>query len=159
MTYKVETATRNNTDMQQLLDLFDETLRASPYPVKFDSAFWQAYIESIFADNSIASIILLKHNDKPVGVLVGTVYNGHPLIGPWRIAMEMFWYVQEEHRGRGSFKMLELYEKWATEVAKCEHMCTSLLDNQYKDKLDRIYRLKGYKPLETQYIKATKDNA
>lgn len=148
-------ATPYNSDLTKLVELFRRCLSDSPYPVSFDENYWTEFIILARGHPDIYTVIVAEVDDEYVGTLVGQVYFGHPLMDHWQCAMEMFWYVKPEHRGLGAFRMVNLYEQWAKEVG-CSHCTMSLLANEHGEKLDRIYRAKGYKQLETQYLKELK---
>jgi GNAT superfamily N-acetyltransferase len=142
---------------EEVLDLIEETALAAPHKIKFDKDYWSEWLKVITEPTDSYLVLLSEDAGKIVGILVGQIYLGHPLVQHSKVAVELFWYVKPEHRGRKSFLMVDLYEKWAMENG-ATHICMSLLDNEHKTKLDRIYRAKGYSPMETQYMKVI-DNA
>jgi GNAT superfamily N-acetyltransferase len=149
-------ATADNSDLEKIVTLFRRCLADSPYPVAFNEQYWTQFITIARSNPDVNAIFLAEVNDEYVGTLVGQVYFGHPLMDHWKCAMELFWYVKPEHRGLGAFRMVNLYEQWAREVG-CGHCTMSLLANEHAEKLDRIYTVKGYKKLETQYFKELKN--
>lgn len=138
---------------EEVLDIFEKTLKASPYDIEFNRTYWAEWVKEVQYHPSLFSIFILEDEEnRMVGVLVGQIYFGHPLLQFSKIAMEMFWYVEPKSRGKLSLQMVDAYEAWAKEVG-ATHICMSLLANEFKEKLDHMYRARGYVPLETQYIK------
>jgi GNAT superfamily N-acetyltransferase len=147
--------TGTEASIDEVLDIFEETLIASPYEIEFNRAYWRVFITHTLSNEDQFTILLARVDERLVGVLVGQVYFGHPLVQFSKIAMEMFWYVNPLYRNNKSTRLLTLYEEWANDIG-CTHTCVSTLENEHKDKLDRLYKHKGYVALETQYIKRNK---
>lgn len=148
---------RSDIHPEDVLDIIEKTAAASPHDIRFNRDYWRAWLHEIVKQPDLYTVILGVEENKIVGILVGQLYFSHPLVQFSKIATELFWYVDPDHRGKNSFGLMDEYEAWAKDVG-ATHITMSLLNNEYKDKLDRIYKLKGYVPLETQYMKVI-DNA
>lgn len=74
-------------------------------------------------------------------------------LGNQKIAQEHYWFVSEEHRGRGSLLLIRAVEKWAREKG-CSHliMTASTLASDMHDNVCRFYERIGLKKFETSYI-------
>jgi hypothetical protein len=71
-----------------------------------------------------------------------------------RIATEMVWWIDPKHRGkREAIELLNAYEYWADNVAIADGCQMSCLSTLNPDKLDRLYRRKGYQLTDTSYLR------
>lgn len=92
-------------------------------------------------------IFVLTHNELPVGMLAARAVP--QLFSDDYMAIEQIWWIDPEHRGRHSLKLLEIYEHWA------KHVGTSFatLSDLEQNSLEKIYTRKGYSLTEKSYIK------
>lgn len=102
-----------------------------------------------FIQKGIGAMFLLVKDDVIVGGLGCLKY---PDLHSGEIfAVETFWYVLPEHRGKGLL-LLNAYEKWAKDngCVKCAmiHMIDSM-----PDVLERLYFRRGYELIEKHYVK------
>lgn len=97
-------------------------------------------------------IFLLTYNEVPVGMLAGRVIES--LITEGYTAYEQMWYVEPEHRGKHSLKLLNLFEQWSRQVGAT--MC--VMANFDNTSVDKIYRKRGYNPVEHSYFKLLKEH-
>lgn len=67
------------------------------------------------------------------------------------VANETFWFVSKEHRGQG-LKLLDAFEGWARDFG-VKRVSMVHLENLSPRALNRLYRLRGYRPVETHYFK------
>jgi len=121
--------------------------------LEYDDSKMADTILGLFSDPKQSVVILALKDDEPVGMLVGQV--GELLVSRDRVATEMAWWMSPEHRS--SKKALELigaYEYWAKEVAGCQYVQLSCLEDLSIDRVSRFYTKKGYKPFEKFFIKA-----
>lgn len=124
-------------------------LRASHEAAGFAWPFRAAYAERLFldhlADPDGCCIVL---GDRPVGVLMARAFE-HPFgAGKW--AKETVWFVDAQHRGRGTLRMLDSYEAWARERG-----CTMIgMASLATHDVSAIYGRRGYAPAETHFVKA-----
>lgn len=96
-------------------------------------------------------IFVLCNGDEVVGMLIGFVA---PCFFSKVIqAAEIAWYVDPDHRGsRKVLEMLDLYEEWAENHGAVVANLVNL--NVLKaDKVAKIYKRKGYRPVENTFVK------
>jgi GNAT superfamily N-acetyltransferase len=137
--YDVQVADDKDTD--ELLPLFLNFKAASPYadyPVDIPT------VRTVF-EQSVCFILMA--DDKIVGFLLATEGNFHPYLGLTRIAIEMAWWVEPEHRGHGK-SLLDAFLAW-TEEAKFEYVTMTAID----DTVGHIYERYGFTKNEVAYIK------
>lgn len=93
----------------------------------------------------------LFNGDELVGVLGGILYpdsNDGVLV-----ATEMFWFVASKHRGTvGSLRLFDAYEKWAKERG-AGRIAMIHLQALAPETLEKLYLRKGYRKLESHYVK------
>ena len=95
-------------------------------------------------------VFVLEHEDKAVGVIAASI--GNSLFNKEKVAYEVIWWVDVEHRSKDSLILVKAYEEWAKECGATYIQMTLL--NDLKDKvLDRVYRNLGYKQAEQAYYK------
>jgi RimJ/RimL family protein N-acetyltransferase len=85
--------------------------------------------------------------ERPGGVLIGMI--GPSLLGPFKVAQELAWWVDPAHRGN-SLGMLREYEEWATlrGVSAIEVKSLALFPET-----ERLYERAGYSRLETSWVR------
>jgi hypothetical protein len=82
------------------------------------------------------------------GVLAPSPFNGRLM------ATELFWFVLPEHRGGSdALRLFSAFEDWAVEK-KAEMISFVHLLALSPDRLEKLYRKRGYTPVEVNYIKA-----
>jgi hypothetical protein len=84
---------------------------------------------------------------KDGGILLGAVSDS--LLGPFKQAHEIVWWVDPEKRGN-SLSMIKEYEDWAINKGASFIELKSL--NKFKE-TEKIYERLGYSPIETSWIK------
>jgi|694.fasta_scaffold144024_2 GNAT superfamily N-acetyltransferase len=67
------------------------------------------------------------------------------------VANELFWFVSKEHRGHG-LKLLDVFESWAADFG-IKRVSMVHLENLSPKALNRLYRSRGYRVVETHYFK------
>ncbi len=105
---------------------------------------WEKFIAS-----GLGKIFALKKGTDFCGALGCLVYPD-PNDGA-TVAMETFWYVSKQFRGRGLL-LLNAFEEWAKENNAARCMIAHYV-HLNADVLGRIYRRRGFSPLEVHYIK------
>lgn len=95
--------------------------------------------------------VLLCYEGRPVGLLAAFVGHNHPLLRSKKIAYEMIWYVEPEHRGKYSTKLIDAYEHWALHVVNADMIHIS----NYSDQaiIDRLYQRRGFVSVEKSFMK------
>lgn len=70
--------------------------------------------------------------------------------GPYLIASEIAWWIDPDSRGENKgAKLMEAFEYWAKNVAKCDMISMTSLNAT----VEKIYKRKGYKLYERAYMK------
>lgn len=85
--------------------------------------------------------------ERPGGILIGLV--GPSLLGPFRVAQEVAWWVDPAHRGR-SVGMLREYCAWATMRGAKAIEVKSLAKFP---EVEALYAREGFERLETSWVK------
>lgn len=85
--------------------------------------------------------------ERPGGILIGMV--GPSLLGPFKVAQELVWWVDPAHRGN-SADMVTEYEAWAISKGVKAIKLTSL---EIFPRTERIYARMGYSKLETNWVR------
>lgn len=81
-----------------------------------------------------------------LGFIVSTeIHSGDP------IAIETFWYVAPQYRGRGT-SLIGEYEKLAC-LMGCRKIAIAHLADSYPEKLEKLYTRKGFALIEKMYVK------
>jgi GNAT superfamily N-acetyltransferase len=81
------------------------------------------------------------------GVLAPSLFSGRLM------ATEVFWYVLPEYRGRSdALRLFAAFEEWAAEV-NAKMICFIHLIALAPEKLEKLYRSRGYTPVEVCYLK------
>lgn len=85
--------------------------------------------------------------ERPGGILLGVV--GPSLLGPFRVAQEIAWWVDPAYRG-GSAGMLCTYQEWAISKGALAIEVKSLA--KFPD-VEVLYGRMGFERLETSWVK------
>lgn len=150
LTYKVLDGAQDQNDCY---DLVLQATRALNYPgiEKLDEAHLYLQVSEYFRGDFSNRIMLGMFKDGLlVGILGGVKVPQHFFYKD-TLAVETVWWVEEEHRGKGSIKLLEAYENWAKQVG-CDY-CTMSSVHFKDDKLPILYKRRGYKKVEESYMK------
>jgi len=101
-------------------------------------------------------LLLTKEDDGEIVGYMGIVMFNSPL-GSNKVASEHFWYVSEEHRGKGSMRLIQAAREWAKEKG-CSHlmMTASTLASDLHDRVCMLYERIGFKKFETVYVQEIK---
>lgn len=123
-------------------------LKESKYPFKLNlDKLLESYSQAIVHEDFV--ILLLEKDSEIVGMLVGGIST--PLFSDQRVATELAWYVDPDHRNsKDSVKLLKEYEEWALESG-CSFV--SMVDIDTLNDLSDLYERKGYTLTEKTYVK------
>ena len=95
-------------------------------------------------------IRLLDENDEPRGGLGGIVT---PDLNTGELmAIEQFWYVDRQARGRGLL-LLTAFEDWAMSQNAVRVIIGHIWDEDRGEAWKRLFAMKHYEPLEIHYSK------
>ena len=141
-----------------IIDMARKFHEASPYHglEDYDESQVSDKILQFLESPGKAVIILLVHPDtnKAVGMVIGIVTEG--IFNRNRVAAEIAWWVDQEHRGKQSLELFEAYLYWADHVAKCDTVSMALLEDEKIEGLSRLYKRKGFVPTERAFIRKKK---
>lgn len=99
-----------------------------------------------------ACTIVAEVDGNMVGALCALSYQ-HPIKPSVRVAQELFWYVEPEHRKSGVGKgMLTAAEQWA-EGLGCRGMIMVTIHGIDHERNGAFYERSGYRTLEHSYLK------
>lgn len=144
----------NLTDLEDIKKITQAFFLSSIYKDKeYDTDKVNGLLIEYLFDPTDRVIILGLLEGKPVALFAAAVQQ--ILFNDSRIATEVLWWVDAEHRRSGlGAKLIEAFEYWAIEIAKAEYtQLTSLVDDS-SDTLDKYYQRIGYQPVEKAYLKA-----
>lgn len=135
-------------EVKRLVDLGAEFYAESGLPGSFIpdvfTAFWTRFIES-----NVGEIFVIEERGHFLGTL-GALYANDPNDGAL-VANEFFWYVTKEARKNG-LRLLDAYEESAR-ARGAKRMSMVHLSNLAPDTLKKLYLRRGYRELETHYMK------
>lgn len=135
-------------DLTRLAELGSEFYAEAGMPGSFIPAVFTAAWEGFFAAD-IGVIFAIEEKKEFLGAL-GAVITPDPNDG-LQIATEFFWFVTKKARGNG-LKLLNAFEDWAKERGAVR-MTMVHLSNLAPDTLKNLYLRRGYREIETHYIK------
>lgn len=121
-----------------------------PFDEKSFREMTRTYIEH---DRGVVFVLLDK--DRVVGAIGGQVM-------PWsfnhsiKIALELFYWVDENCRGINSFKLLREYEKRLKEKGAKKSVMIAINTN-LQDRIEKLYLYCGYTGFEKYFIKDIKE--
>lgn len=116
----------------------------------FLDVVWLSRWTNILSSNS-GMFIGMRKDRKPAGVLGGVLYrdlNDNALC-----AMESFWYVFAEYRGRNALRLIDKFEEWAKEL-DVKRITMASLDYLDGEIVGKIYARKGYLPTDRMFTKS-----
>lgn len=135
-------------ELDQITYLGHKFFSESSHLRRFDPGVWMRNWVSLL-DANMGAIFGLVKADKIVGVLgaikIPDINSGDLTAG------ELFWFVDQSHRGRG-LTLFNAFEKWAREEG-CAYVTMAHLEGLMSEKLQRFYERRGYVPIETNYLK------
>lgn len=138
------------SDYEDIIRMARSFHEASPYSdLGFSEQKCKELFETYLRGDKRELIIILAVEESPFGMIIG--YANSLPFSPDRIAMELAWWVDEDHRGsRDSLLLFKAYEDWCKRVgAKVAQM--AMLDDVTN--LSQFYLKQGYVPAEKSYIK------
>lgn len=97
--------------------------------------------------------LVYSPEERAVGVLMASI--GHHPFGPFKVAAEVCWWIDEDHRGGvAAGLMMDAYEAWAKENG-CTFVSMAALATAPRASV--IYRRRKYAEAETHFIKRLSD--
>lgn len=101
-------------------------------------------------ENNIGRILGYFKEDRIAGAL-GFILSPDPNDGEM-VATEMFWFVLPSDRGGTGLKLLHFYERLA-KAAGAKRTIMAHLQGLNDEKLKHLFARRGYRPIETHYLK------
>jgi len=102
-------------------------------------------------DNSAGFVKVACYNNEIVGAIAG-VASEMP-INDLIVAQELMLWLEPEHRnGKTAPKLIDAYVQWASDMG-CNIVRLSALDDVLNGRAGVLFKRKGFKPIETAYIK------
>lgn len=135
-------------------DLVHQWIEESPYKdLTVDPHKLDTILQALLTGNGTQGIaILAMKDDKPVGMVLGQV--AEMLFSHETLAHELAWWVEPSHRGgKIAIKLLDAFEYWAKEVAKCKRVQMSMVETENADRVGKLYTRRGYTLREKAYLK------
>ncbi len=138
-------------DIPEIVNLIREffTESLSGYSLSLDNLTIHETV-SKYITNYIG--IVAKRGDKIIGTIGGlvmsSIFDKNQMIG-----QETIWYInKEERKGSAGIRLIKEFENRCKELGA--HLVAMVhMGNLYTDVLDKLYKMRGYKLMETQYIK------
>lgn len=134
-------------DRFAILRLGKAFLAASGLPLPFNAAWAERTVRGYIVDGDKLCLVY-QASEAVQGVLLAHA-GDHPF-GPFRIAAELIWWIDPDHRGVAALRMLDAYEAWAQDQGCAFVGMASLKD----ERVDRLYIRRGYRAAETHFLKA-----
>jgi GNAT superfamily N-acetyltransferase len=141
------------SDMEQLLSLGEKFHKYAELG-KFGLGYSRKGFSGIlayFINNENCALFVSEIDNKVVGTIAG-------MVAPWFLdpeqinASEHWWFVLPEYRGTTGADLLSKLEEWAKfKGARCLAMAG--FNEKRITALTRLYRQKGFRPLETHFVK------
>jgi GNAT superfamily N-acetyltransferase len=134
-------------DVPRLVDLGIRWIGEGPYAAHITpSAEAMAKLAAGLIEADHGLILVYERAGRILG-MIGVIATFHPYSGS-PVMSEMFWYVEPESRGVG-VRLLRAAEEWGR-----SHSIVDSIMISPSPKVSAFYERLGYKPLETQFIKA-----
>jgi GNAT superfamily N-acetyltransferase len=129
-------------DIPSILEMAKKFISTTKYT--YDEGVIEHLVTSLLAADKTLAIILISDGGFIAGVSNQFVFGLH------RQATELAWWVEPEARSKGVGKeLLDAFEYWAQNVAKCKTVTMVSLD----DELGKYYEKNGYELFERAYMK------
>lgn len=132
-------------DISVVQDMGLSFLRDSPYKDYGNEEVVKELIVSVINSSPTEKIVIFSEDE---GFIMGVALPF--LFGTQLLATEIAWWVNPTMRGTGvGKKLLEAFEYWAKNVANCEYISMTSID----DEVGNYYKSKGYGLYERAYMK------
>jgi GNAT superfamily N-acetyltransferase len=134
-------------DVRMVAEYMKQFEQATEY-VKVDveytsSAYWD------LVQDGVATLFIMEESGQMIGGLGAIKYPD--LHDGKMMAVESFWFVAPEHRGKG-LKLFATFEEWALQEG-CKKLAMIHMVDSYPDILEKLYMRKGYKLVEKHYVR------
>jgi hypothetical protein len=139
-----------------LKDLVEQFAAESTLPEIFDSRMdfdgFSSVLKDLMTRDLADVIVTIDEQMMPIGVLI---FTATPNLFTGDIeARELVWYVKPEYRGtRIAFDLFKAFEISAVDDFNAKLLIMTHLEVSMPEKLKKVYKRRGYQPLETNYMK------
>ena len=140
------------TDVLDIVLAVKQFCKEVPHPAwgKFESNKVKELVSGLIESDG-GFVRVVTKDDEIVGALIACA-TVTP-INSFVFAQELMFWLDPDHRnGKTSPKLIDDYVKWATE-AGCSFIRLSTLDELLDSRAGVLFKRKGFKPIETAYIK------
>tara|TARA_R110001632_G_scaffold213640_1_gene340036 strand:- start:222 stop:683 length:462 start_codon:yes stop_codon:yes gene_type:complete len=140
------------TDVLDIVLAVKQFCKEVPHPAwgRFDSNKVKDLVSSLI-DSEAGFVKIVTIDEEVVGALVAMA---SPIpINSFIFAQEIMFWLDPDHRnGKTSSKLIEEYVEWS-KAAGCDFVRLSSLDELLGSRVGVLFKRKGFKPIETAYIK------
>ena len=136
------------SDKLRVLSMAKAFHAASGLPFQFSAAHADALFCASLVDDDRLCLVFAPE-ETTHGVLVAHA-GMHPF-APIKVASELMWWVDPDHRGVSATKMLNAYETWARERG-CKF--AGMVGLGAAPSTARLYDRRGYAPVERHFMKS-----
>jgi len=140
----------SETDLDTLdLGLGEDFFAEKGLPGSFKKEKFIEAWKNLLASN-VAALWVTVQEDKVTGALGGLLF---PDINDGElVAQEMFWYVSDKARkGTDGVRLMLNFEAWAKVMGAKRIIMAALTNSDFR--IGPLYEARGYKPVETHYLK------
>lgn len=140
MTLRIAT----HADLDALVTMGQRFLHSTPYgDLIGDSSAQMRDTATTLIDGADGCVLVVEKHGAPIGMLGAVVFTHH--ISGERVAGEVFWWTEPEHRGCG-LRLLRAVEAWA--LGRGAVRMQMIAPNR---EVATLYERLGYAPVETTY--------
>lgn len=133
--------------LRGLIDLANGELSEVKFEKHNFEKSWEGLIKS-----EIGLVLVVETEDNEIlGAFGGMIYP-NPNNGAGT-ASQIFWFMHPGKRGLG-VRLLKEFEEIAVEMG-CTRIFTTSILNEHAERMGRMFIRKGYKPIETHWVKET----
>ena len=140
------------TDVLDIVLAVKQFCKEVPHPAwgRFDSNKVKDLVSSLI-DSEAGFVKIVTIDEEVVGALIAAAT---PVpINSFIFAQELMFWLDPDHRnGKTSPKLIDAYVEWSKAVG-CDFVRLSTLDELLDSRVGIIFKRKGFKPIETAYIK------
>ncbi len=128
--------------MLLVVDFTEESL--AEYGTYLDPDQLQKTFDAVWKTSFVTVV-----DEEVVGVLAGHIIEDSCSKLP--VYEEIFWFMRRDHREYG-LKLLNFVESWCASKG-IKRLTMSCMHNSMKEKLFKLYKKLGFRPIETRFIK------
>ena len=140
------------TDVLDIVLAVKQFCKEVPHPAwgRFDSNKVKDLVSGLI-DSEAGFVKIVTIDEEVVGALIAAAT---PVpINSFIFAQELMFWLDPDHRnGKTSPKLIDAYVEWSKAVG-CDFVRLSTLDELLDSRVGIIFKRKGFKPIETAYIK------